>query len=356
MLKLSFLYGLRAEQWWQLLKENRFAVHPRAWHYAALISLFSLQNSWLARRDRALVTREPEADPIFILGHWRSGTTHLHYLLDADPRHTTCSTYDCAYPWSFLSSAADHGKSLEPLAPKQRPQDSVRFSLWTPQEDELGLTVLCMKSPYLAWAFPRSQERYLKYLTFEDASADERQAFIDALRLFHRKLSHRQPGPVIFKSPGHTARIPLLLEAFSGARFLNIVRNPYRVYQSSIHLYRTWQDSFAFLQPPDYSTLSERVLSLYETMYRSYFAHEHLLPEERTHTLRMEDLESDPIGQLKAAYAGADLGPFPEQTLRAYLKTVRDYAQNEYTPLDPDIKAQVAARWGFVFERYGYAT
>ena len=91
--KFTFLYGIRWRTWRRLLRETRYDVDVHAWPRASAIGATALVNERLARRDDRLdldgVRVEP---PIFILGHWRSGTTHLHYLLDQDPALATPST------------------------------------------------------------------------------------------------------------------------------------------------------------------------------------------------------------------------------------------------------------------------
>src|SRR5688572_7122168 len=89
----KFWDGICFGAWWRLLLRNRFRVSPRFWWRACLITLFSLFHSvwrqwqfvligWRARRTPIV-----EA-PLFIIGHWRSGTTLLHEMLVLDPRHT----------------------------------------------------------------------------------------------------------------------------------------------------------------------------------------------------------------------------------------------------------------------------
>ena len=46
-------------------------------------------------------TRIDEA-PLFIIGHWRTGTTWLHELLILDERHAYPTTYECFDPNHFL--------------------------------------------------------------------------------------------------------------------------------------------------------------------------------------------------------------------------------------------------------------
>jgi hypothetical protein len=84
------LAGITIRDWFRLLSENRFAVDLPYVARAVSISLAAIWNSsfhWIEERRYARkladVTIEP---PLFVLGHWRSGTTHLHYLLGLDDR------------------------------------------------------------------------------------------------------------------------------------------------------------------------------------------------------------------------------------------------------------------------------
>lgn len=95
-MKLSFIAGARWQDWQRLRKEN--PVPPRYWHRSMLQTLLSSRNEKLAKLDDqvnlAAVAPEP---PIFILGHWRSGTTHLQYLLSQDPAFGVPNNYQCAF-------------------------------------------------------------------------------------------------------------------------------------------------------------------------------------------------------------------------------------------------------------------
>ncbi len=355
-LKLSFLYGITLRSWAKLLWENSFDVDVSCLGNAALITAMSAVNSALALADRTVrLPAERGQPPLFILGHWRSGTTHLHYLLNQDPQLITASTYQMSNPTGFLRAERWHKPLLAPAAPRERPQDSVAFSLDTPQEDEIGLAAMCPFTPYMGWAFPRRELHYRRYLSFEDATAAERAAFLDCLDLLIRKLASRDGSAVVLKSPGHTARIPMLLERWPDARFIVIHRHPYEVFRSSVHLYRTWWDRFAFLQAPSQEGFEARVLDLYETMHRRFFATEHLLPPDRTSTLAYDALVADPIGALRRVYDQIQLPHFPEDRVRAYLSTITGYTNNRYAPLEEVWRAQVRRRWASSFERWGYA-
>ena len=93
--------------WLRLLVRNHFAVHPPYWHIAAVATVASLMNSTLRLLTDGVYggpsNRTPIREaPLFIVGHWRTGTTLLHELLILDPRHTFPNYYQCLAPHHFL--------------------------------------------------------------------------------------------------------------------------------------------------------------------------------------------------------------------------------------------------------------
>ena len=93
--------------WSRLLWRGRCAIHWTCWHIALVVTCVSLWHTLLrlfqeaidGPRIRRTVLQHP---PIFILGHWRTGTTLLHELLVQDERHAFPTTYQCMDPNHFL--------------------------------------------------------------------------------------------------------------------------------------------------------------------------------------------------------------------------------------------------------------
>jgi omega-hydroxy-beta-dihydromenaquinone-9 sulfotransferase len=86
--------GCNFTAWTRLAIHNRFAVHWSRWHYAVLYTVLSVVNSFLGMWQRIVFGRRVAhtaiADaPIFIVGHWRTGTTMLHEMLVLDDHRTT---------------------------------------------------------------------------------------------------------------------------------------------------------------------------------------------------------------------------------------------------------------------------
>jgi omega-hydroxy-beta-dihydromenaquinone-9 sulfotransferase len=353
------LCGVTLGDWLRLLRDNRFAVDSPYWGRAAMITCASLQNSFFRawerwRYDAAIGPIEPEP-PLFVLGIWRSGTTHLHNLLARDARLAYPDFFDVFYPHTFLSTAWLNRGLLARFLPERRPQDNVRMAVGEPQEDEFALNCLTQLSWVLLWTLPRNASRYERFLTFRSASRSDVARWQQALRWFVQKLTYKYRRPLVLKSPAHTGRIKLLLEIFPDARFVHIHRNPYHVFQSSLHsalkAIPWWT-----LQRPDHTGLEERTLRQYEEIYQAYFEERGLIPAGRLHEIRYEALESNALDELRKLYEALQLGDFApaEPALRQYLASISDYQKNRFAPLAPVWKEQVARRCGRCFEEWGY--
>jgi hypothetical protein len=294
----------------------------------------------------------------FILPYsiWRSGTTHLHNLLAQDHRFAFPNSYQVFYPRTFLTTEKLNAKFVGFFFPKTRPQDNMAIGLQEPQEDEFAFCSLTGQSVMMGWAFPRKAERYERYLTFHEASANEVAEWKSALVWFVQKLSFKYGRPLVLKSPGHTCRIRLLLDVFPDAKFVHIHRNPYDVFSSTQHTIRKVTPWWA-LQRPDYSNLEERTLRQYQEVYSSFFEERGLIPEGHFHEVGFEQLEADPIGQMRRIYEALALPDFEtvEPALLRYVATLSGYKKNIFAELSPDLRHLIAREWRRGFEEWGYA-
>ncbi len=75
-------------------------------------------------------------DPIFIIGHMRSGTTYLHNLLSLDNRFGYLSTFEAYAPeFSIVGKRIFH-LIIKAFVPKKRIMDNMEISANLPQEEE----------------------------------------------------------------------------------------------------------------------------------------------------------------------------------------------------------------------------
>lgn len=354
------LRGITASNWLRLLRENRFAVGRAYLDRAWALTMISLRNSRIKRREEARygaqVARTELQPPIFILGHWRSGTTLMHELLALDEQFAYPNQLQVANPHTFLSLEAEVEAELSAMEARARPMDNMLVNYKSPGEDEAALSVMSLCSPVIAWAFPRQEQRYDRYHTFADVPKNELARWSAALVTFLKKLTLRYQKPLVLKSPPHTARARLLLELFPDARFIHICREPYTVFRSTQQLYAK-AVPFSHLQQPDPAQIDAGILRRYSLMYDTYFEDKQQIPPGQLHELRFEDLERDMVGQLEQTYAALGLRDFERVRPRvvAYQASKADYQKNRHQPLAEPLRAAVAGAWGRSFDEWGYS-
>ena len=345
--------------WVKLLAKNRAAVSPSLWYVAAVVSAVSfthtllrwLQDSRYARDVRATPVRHP---PLFILGHWRSGTTLLHEWLILDPRHNYPNTYQCMEPNHFLLTERFVKRWLGFLMPQRRPMDNMAAGWDRPQEDEFALCMMGQPSPYLKIAFPNRPEPYPGSLDLDGLTPRQLREWKRAFCRFLRTLTFKDPRRLVLKSPPHTCRIPHLLDLFPGAQFVHIVRNPYVIFPSTVKLWKTLYRTHG-LQVPRFEGLEEYVFANFERMYAKFEEGRKLIPAGQFHEVRFEDLLADPVGEMEKLYDRLGLGEFEQYRprLTEHLERTKGYEKNRYD-LSPELRAEIGRRWGKVIERYGY--
>ncbi len=358
----NYLGGITSGDWWSLLRENKFSVDWPYYHRAAFISLTSVMNSWYRRKERRLYQSEIERveieePPLFILGHWRSGTTHLHNLLAQDTRQFAFpNTYQVVNPHTFLCTEEVNTRRFAFLVPKKRLMDNMALSFEAPQEDEIAQCLLTLQSLYLGMSFPRKEDYYARYLTFHDVSPEEIAEWKAGFTWFLKKLTLKYGRTLLLKSPPHTARIRMLLELFPDARFVHIHRNPFEVFQSHQHFFdtATW---YTYLQRPDVEGIDERIIQRYRILYDAFFTDQPLIPDGQFHELSYEELERNPVHAIRTLYERLGLEGFDtmEPSLREYLDSISGYQKNAYPDLSPELRDRAAQEWKRSFEEWGYS-
>jgi len=163
--------------------------------------------------------------------------------------------------------------------PTKRPMDNMKLSLQTAQEDEFAIATLCTISPQTGDCFMSNYKYYYKFLTFKGVSTALINRWKDAFMLFLKKLTVKYPNKrMLLKSPHHTARIKIILEMFPDAKFVTITRNPYTVYQSTMHLMNTLYPQ-NYLQIPPLDKFSDIAIDRYVEMCNAYFEQKDLIPK-----------------------------------------------------------------------------
>ena len=346
--------------WIRLLWENG-GVAPAYWGKLARILLITTLASplrlaeWL-RYGRQVAYTKIDPQPLFILGFARSGTTHLHNLLQHDSRYGVVSTFQTVVPTFFLIGRGWLKRQMAKSLPATRPMDNVRVSLDAPVEEEVAVSNTCALSLLHHLSFPqRSREYWDKYLTMQGLTQQElarwEQVYLDTLC----KATLANGGrPLVLKSPNNTGRIPHLLRLFPEAKFVHIVRNPYVVYQSMRHMYQKTLPLFQ-LQDMAIEDMEEHILYAYRITMQHYLHDRALIPKGNLAEVRYEDLEQKPLVELERLYAELVLPGWEEAKgpIRVYLHTLAGYQKNRLQ-LAPAAIERIKEEWKFALDLWPY--
>ena len=293
--------------------------------------------------------------PVFILGHWRSGTTMLHNLMSLDPQVTFPNLYQCVNPGHFLLTERILAPLTKRFLPETRPMDNIATGWDEPQEEDIALALDCLISPYLMTAFSDRREVYERFFDPRDMTESERTLWKQSFLRLLKKITYRRNRSIVTKTPAHTFRITTLLEMFPDARFVYIKRDPYAVYQSTLHLRKTMFTENC-LGPPEFSANEEDTLYFYEKCIRTYEETKGLIPKGRLHEIRFEDLEQDPLGQIHQIYQTLSLPGWDlvKPKIEAQLPALKAYKKNAFR-MDQATMQRVQSRLQWVFDLYGYS-
>lgn len=297
-----------------------------------------------------------ERPPVFIVGHWRSGTTHLFNLLSGGGDVAYATPVSVGLPWDFVLL----GRALAPLLnraiPAGRGIDAMAVTPESPQEDELALASMTRPSYYHGIYFPRHFARHMAAgLFFDGCDVRARARWQKALHGFTEKIARRHPGrQILVKNPAHSAKIDAIREIWPEARFIHAVRDPHAVLVSTRRMFADLLDMLA-LQDHDPAEVERAIVAAYPRMMDKLAADAESLPEECFAEVRFEDLEQDPLAEV------ARLAPFidphrPEDILRGaerHMAQVAGY-EKRTRAIDPEVAATVGAHWAAQLERWNY--
>ena len=133
------------------------------------------------------------APPVFIIGHWRSGTTHLHQLLSEDPQFGFVTLMEAAFPLDFLTSIGE--RLLAALIPPRRPMDAVPVTVRSPWEEEMAMACFGSLSFFHTFFFPRHLRRIYREAVHFDGIAPARvESWWNDYTYFLRKVQREKPG------------------------------------------------------------------------------------------------------------------------------------------------------------------
>src|SRR4029079_7991805 len=130
---------------------------------------------------------------------------------------------------------------------------------------------------------------------------------------FVQRIALNNDRRIVLKSPTHTARVKTILEVFPDAKFIHIVRDPLKLFPSTVRLWKTLSLVQGFQIPRDDAGWIEgHVLDQFVRMYECFEQDRELTQTGELSDVRYEELVKDQVGQMRSVYQQLDLGDFRE--------------------------------------------
>lgn len=314
-------------------------------------------------RESTIQEHQLKRDPIFIIGHWRSGTSFLQYLLGEDSQFGYMNKFQVVFPDIFLRSE----NFLKPLI-NNIPQTlslirdaqnmSINLEMDSPSEIEIALTTMISPAS-LHWGhiFPDDAWEYFdKYLFFDTANKSEIRQWKNDYQYLIKKTSLKNNGrQLLIKSPGNACRIHKLLEIYPNARFIFIHRNPYDVFYSNKKFWKTMVDNLA-LQDFSELKMEKEIIKVYKKFMHSYLQQRGSIPDEQLTEVRFNNFVSAPVHELQKIYEKLNLEGFKktEPKFHNFLEHKAGGKSSSYDYED-HIVALINQNWEFAFKQWNYS-
>jgi omega-hydroxy-beta-dihydromenaquinone-9 sulfotransferase len=311
-----------------ILRRNGLPSRQRLPAFAVVCAMAAIRLPFtlLERGAEAILPAGSPSPPVFIIGHPRSGTTHLHNALAASGVFTTVPPVVAALPHERHTIGPILRPFIEARLPRDRMIDGVRIKADDPVEDELALANLAAPSYFHALYFPSTLAEDYRDCLMQDWPAALMRARRQALRRYVSAMSRRGSAPLLLKNPAYTARPDLLLSLFPGARIIHIRRNPRDVYASACRALRTVLAEMSFQDWRD-TDIEAIVLETYPGVMAEARRHaQGLCPRQYLET-SFESLTGTPQAALKRIWQDLDLpgGEGAADAATRYCKSLRAY-------------------------------
>ena len=296
---------------------------------------------------------QPLADPVFIVGYWRSGTTHLQNLMAKSGQFGYITPLATGMPWDILGLVSWLEPLLEKALPENRSIDNVAVTPTSPQEDSIPLATMGATSYYHGLYFPSHFEAHFRREVLGEMSKAELEKWRRLLRHLYEKVSiHQDHRPLLIKNPVYTGYVRHLRQIWPEAKFIHIYRNPYRVFLSTRHFFHSLLPELA-LQSYGELPIDQLILESYPALMEALGKDTADLPADQFVELSFEALSANPLHELETIYRQLRLPDFEtaRPPIEEYLADLKGYRQNEYI-LDAETRNTIEQHWGPLIQQW----
>ena len=246
------------------------------------------------------------ADPVFVTGLPRSGTTFLFNLLSLDDNYRSPRYWEIMSPLPLTKNETDirrrewkinaELKFARTIIPKLRLMHHIRAQ--TPEECELIATMNVRSFVYMCMANVPEYVEYLKDCSF------------DSVFLWHKRFlqileMNGRPKKWLLKDPSHIGHIPEILSAYPNAKFINIHRNPIESVASFCSLTKNIRSAFSKNVNPD--QIGDLILDFWQhSLNKGILEKQRLFPNQIA-DISYSNFIKSPLDAIKDAYQKLEL-------------------------------------------------
>ena len=272
------------------------------------------------------------ADPIFVTGLPRSGTTYLFNLLALDSSHRSPKYWEIMSPLPLTKTDFDIKKRewkvnaelkfARTIIPKLRHMHHIRAQ--TPEECELLATINVRSFVYMCMANVPEYVEYLKDCSFESVFMWHKK-FFQMLELTGR------PQRWLLKDPSHIGHIPEILKTYPNARFINIHRSPMESIASFCSLTKNIRSAFS--KNVDPVQIGDVILDFWQHSLNKGIIEKRKLSHEQIVDVSYSSFIANPLSTIKniCSRFGLDIDIETENKIEQYLINQRNITKQKHS-------------------------
>jgi hypothetical protein len=337
---------------------SKYKVDPvfqKKWLLTKFVSIISTGLGYVDRIVWDKKNTKETVNPLFIIGHWRSGTTLLHNAICQSGDVSYTSTYQGVFPNNLFFLKWLFKSIMRLLMPKERPGDGIALNINYPQEEEIALGNEIAYSFYYWFYFPRHTMEFAEKFLLGNAEEQKRDLWRKNYKRFVKRSEANRKGRFyVSKNPPNTFRIEELLEMYPSAKFVFIHRDPYDVFLSCRRFF--WETIKGIqLQEISKTDFDTNTLQVYKMMMEKYKETKHTIPKDQLFELSYNELIENPMDEIRNINKVLNLG-FDENKLSLvskYIDKRRDHKVKKYEYNVEDIQL-VNAHWTSLLDELNY--
>ena len=288
------------------------------------------------------------ADPVFVIGLPRSGTSLLFNLLSLDIAHRSPMYWEIMHlmPLAKTEIARKRRefktntelKLAKTIIPKLRAIHTIRAT--TPEECQQIATMNIRSFVYMCMADVPEYVEYLKSTSF-DSVFKWHKKFYQALEL------NGKPTRWLLKDPSHIGHLPQILKEYPNAKFIHIHRDPAESVASFCSL--TKNVRLAFSKKIDTEGIGKTVINFWNHNLSKGMEDRKSLSSDQIVDIQYSEFVKNPLDHIKNTYQqlNFDMNIQTENKIQKYLEQDKNilkpehrYTLGEFGLNQNDIKGQ----------------